>query len=41
MTPILCGGETLEEREAGATEDKVTGQVQAGWPVAAEAVAGS
>src|SRR5688572_3922991 len=30
MTPILCCGETLEEREAGATEAKVTGQVQAG-----------
>ena len=27
MTPILCVGETLEEREAGATEDKVLGQV--------------
>lgn len=30
MTPILCCGETLEEREAGTTEAKVTGQVQAG-----------
>jgi triosephosphate isomerase len=30
MTPILCVGETLEEREAGSTEAKVTGQVQAG-----------
>ena len=30
MTPILCCGETLEEREAGGTEEKVTGQVQAG-----------
>jgi triosephosphate isomerase len=30
MTPILCVGETLEEREAGTTEAKVTGQVQAG-----------
>jgi len=30
MTPILCVGETLEEREAGTTEDKVTRQVQAG-----------
>jgi triosephosphate isomerase len=28
MTPILCVGETDEEREAGGTEDKVTGQVQ-------------
>jgi len=30
MTPILCCGETLDEREAGATEDKVKGQVEAG-----------
>ena len=30
MTPILCCGETLEEREAGATETKVRGQVEAG-----------
>ena len=30
MTPILCCGETLDEREAGSTEDKVTGQVVAG-----------
>jgi len=30
MTPILCCGESLEEREADATEQKVTGQVQAG-----------
>jgi triosephosphate isomerase len=30
MRPILCVGETLDEREAGTTEDKVTGQVQAG-----------
>jgi triosephosphate isomerase len=30
MTPILCVGETLEEREAGGTEAKVAGQVQAG-----------
>jgi triosephosphate isomerase len=29
MTPIVCVGETLEEREAGSTEDKVTGQVRA------------
>jgi triosephosphate isomerase len=27
MTPIVCVGETLAEREAGATEDKVLGQV--------------
>jgi triosephosphate isomerase len=30
MTPILCVGETLAEREAGTTEAKVTGQVTAG-----------
>ena len=30
MTPILCCGETLEERESGATEAKVTRQVGAG-----------
>jgi triosephosphate isomerase len=29
MTPILCCGETLEEREAGTTEAKVTGQITA------------
>jgi triosephosphate isomerase len=29
MTPIICVGETLEEREAGATETKVLGQVTA------------
>ncbi len=29
MTPIVCVGETDEEREAGATEGKVTGQVEA------------
>jgi triosephosphate isomerase len=30
MTPIMCVGETLEEREAGSTEAKVVGQVTAG-----------
>jgi triosephosphate isomerase len=30
MTPILCVGETLEERESGGAESKVTGQVEAG-----------
>ncbi|MEX2292591.1 MAG: triose-phosphate isomerase [Acidimicrobiales bacterium] len=30
MTPILCCGETLDEREANATESKVRGQVEAG-----------
>ncbi len=29
MTPIVCVGETLEERESGGAEAKVTGQVQA------------
>ncbi|HKH24368.1 MAG TPA: triose-phosphate isomerase, partial [Acidimicrobiales bacterium] len=30
MTPILCVGETLAEREAGDTEPKVLGQLAAG-----------
>jgi triosephosphate isomerase len=30
MTPILCVGETLEEREAGGTESKVVQQVRRG-----------
>jgi triosephosphate isomerase len=30
MTPIMCVGETLEERERGETETKVLGQVAAG-----------
>jgi triosephosphate isomerase len=30
MTPIMCVGETLEERDGGRTEEKVTGQVRAG-----------
>jgi len=29
MTPIVCVGETLDEREAGSTEEKVTTQVRA------------
>jgi triosephosphate isomerase len=29
MTPILCVGETLKERDVGATEDRVTTQVRA------------
>ena len=28
MTPILCVGESLDEREAGATDEKVRGQVE-------------
>ena len=31
MTPIVCVGETLDEREAGETESKVLGQVRARW----------
>jgi triosephosphate isomerase len=30
MTPIMCVGETLDEREAGQTEQRVVGQVLAG-----------
>jgi len=30
MTPIMCVGETLEEREAGETEEKVRRQVRTG-----------
>ena len=30
MTPIMCVGETLDERESGSTEAKVIGQVRAG-----------
>jgi triosephosphate isomerase len=30
MTPIMCCGETLDEREAGNTETKVLGQIEAG-----------
>ena len=29
MTPILCVGETLAERESGATKTKVVGQLEA------------
>ncbi|HSJ51788.1 MAG TPA: triose-phosphate isomerase [Actinomycetota bacterium] len=29
MTPILCVGETLQERDTGGTDDKVVGQVRA------------
>ena len=31
MVPILCVGETLAEREAGFIEDKVVGQLEAGF----------
>jgi triosephosphate isomerase len=41
MTPIMCCGETLDEREAGGTEEKVSGQVRTGLDgVAADKVAG-
>ena len=30
MTPIMCVGETADEREAGSEEDKVRGQLHAG-----------
>jgi len=30
MTPIMCCGETLEEREAGGAEAKVEGQIRGG-----------
>jgi triosephosphate isomerase len=30
MTPIMCVGETLDEREAGGTEQRVLGQLTAG-----------
>jgi triosephosphate isomerase (TIM) len=40
LVPILCVGETLEEREAGGTETKVAEQVRLGFEgVAAQAVA--
>ncbi len=41
MTPIVCVGETLEQREAGIAESWVREQVQAGLAgISAEAVAG-
>jgi len=36
MTPILCVGETLQERDLGNTEEMVTGQVRAGLAGATE-----
>lgn len=42
MTPILCVGETAEQREAGNTETHTVGQLTAGLAgVAPEAVAGA
>lgn len=41
MTPILCVGETIAEREAGETEPKVLGQIRGGLAgLASEQVAG-
>ena len=41
MTPIMCCGESLTEREAGETEGKVLGQISAGLAgLKAEQVAG-
>ncbi len=41
MTPIVCVGETLDERESGSTEAKVLGQVRSALAKrTAEAVAG-
>ena len=41
MTPIVCCGETLAEREAGEAEAKIAGQVRAGLAgISAEQVAG-
>jgi triosephosphate isomerase len=40
MTPVLCVGETLAEREAGTTEAKVIGQLEADFKgVSSEAAA--
>src|SRR5437764_2492753 len=41
MTPILCVGESLAERDAGHTEEKVTSQVRGGLGAADAAKAGS
>ena len=41
MTPIMCCGETLEEREAGTTEERVSSQVRSGLAgLGADQVAG-
>ncbi|HEX6329675.1 MAG TPA: triose-phosphate isomerase [Actinomycetota bacterium] len=40
MTPILCVGETLQERDTGGTEDKVVGQVRAALESVSEEDAG-
>ncbi len=41
MTPICCVGETIDERDAGLTEDRLASQVESALDgMAAEAVAG-
>ena len=41
MTPICCVGETIDEREAGSTEDRLSAQVESALDgMATEAVAG-
>ena len=40
MAPIMCVGETLQERDVGATEDRVTTQVRAGLAGVEASVAG-
>jgi triosephosphate isomerase len=41
MTPIMCVGETIDEREAGESETRVLGQLRAGTEgLASEAMAG-
>jgi len=37
MTPILCVGESLQERDFGNTQEKIAGQVRAGLAGVAEA----
>jgi triosephosphate isomerase len=41
MTPILCVGESLEERDAGRTDERVTSQVRGSLAVADAAKVGS
>ena len=41
MLPILCVGETLDEREAGSTDAKVQGQVEAALKGVDSGIAGS
>ena len=41
MSPIVCVGETLEEREAGATAARVTSQIRGGFAAVKASDAGS